>query len=91
MAEYVALSQDEKEESVTSLMEASSEYVADTDRRGFWTSPLFFMVVLATLLLVNVTCLVFTTRQVNVVYDTLKTRVDFINTQDLPKLKVRES
>lgn len=85
MAEYVPLVQDEKEDGPS--LEASERYVLD--ERRFWTSPTFFMVVLFTLLLVNVTCLVFTTHQVNVVYDTLKTRLDFVNTQDLPKLKVR--
>ena len=88
MAEYVALSQDEKESSTTSLEGSDSYTLAPEDRR-FWTSPLFFTIVLLTLLAVNVICLVFTTRQVNVVYDVLKTRLDFVNTQDLPKLKVR--
>ena len=87
MAEYVALSQDEKESSTTSL-EASDSYMVASEDRRFWTSPLFFTIILLTLLLVNVTCLVFTTRQVNIVYDVLKTRLDFVNTQDLPKLKV---
>ncbi|KIP07246.1 hypothetical protein PHLGIDRAFT_118300 [Phlebiopsis gigantea 11061_1 CR5-6] len=81
MSEYVPLVQDEKDDG----LEASERYVLD--ERRFWTSPTFFMVVLVALLLVNVTCLVFTTHQVNVVYDTLKTRLDFVNTQDLPKLK----
>ena len=88
MSEYVPLNQEEGNDSKELVLGAPP-----AARTPFWASPTAIAILLMMLLLVNLTCLVFTTHKVNVVYETLKERLEFVANHDLrqPTGRVRYS
>ena len=82
MSEYAPLNQEEGSDSKELILKAAAP-------TPFWASPTAIAILLVMLLLVNVTCLVFTTHQVDVVYETLKDRLEFVANHDLRQPRVR--